>query len=180
MGSEMCIRDSKPGCVKYSLGTCTIKIVSSVREPVLGIASRRPTAVRSMGTRSEHCTYEAGYCLELDSNVVMKKLQFRKPPPCTVIDIICRHATFNHICLPLLLQILCPHVAPFLGNFINWRNKNTQSKKLTTLYISVRVNRVGGVELLMLVYQSPQHSTCLLYTSPSPRDGLLSRMPSSA
>ena len=24
------------------------------------------------------------------------------------------------------------------------------------------------------------HSTCLLYTSPSPRDGLLSRMPSSA
>ena len=26
----------------------------------------------------------------------------------------------------------------------------------------------------------PDHSTCLLYTSPSPRDGLLSRMPSSA
>ena len=26
----------------------------------------------------------------------------------------------------------------------------------------------------------PQYSTCLLYTSPSPRDGLLSRMPSSA
>ena len=25
-----------------------------------------------------------------------------------------------------------------------------------------------------------QHPTCLLYTSPSPRDGLLSRMPSSA
>ena len=25
-----------------------------------------------------------------------------------------------------------------------------------------------------------QYSTCLLYTSPSPRDGLLSRMPSSA
>ena len=25
-----------------------------------------------------------------------------------------------------------------------------------------------------------QHTTCLLYTSPSPRDGLLSRMPSSA
>ena len=25
-----------------------------------------------------------------------------------------------------------------------------------------------------------KHSTCLLYTSPSPRDGLLSRMPSSA
>ena len=25
-----------------------------------------------------------------------------------------------------------------------------------------------------------KHTTCLLYTSPSPRDGLLSRMPSSA
>ena len=28
--------------------------------------------------------------------------------------------------------------------------------------------------------QTPFGSTCLLYTSPSPRDGLLSRMPSSA
>ena len=27
---------------------------------------------------------------------------------------------------------------------------------------------------------APQHWSCLLYTSPSPRDGLLSRMPSSA
>ena len=27
---------------------------------------------------------------------------------------------------------------------------------------------------------SKTHSSCLLYTSPSPRDGLLSRMPSSA
>ena len=26
----------------------------------------------------------------------------------------------------------------------------------------------------------PRHGTCLLYTSPSPRDGLLYRMPSSA
>ena len=29
------------------------------------------------------------------------------------------------------------------------------------------------------LYQDP-HDPCLLYTSPSPRDGLLSRMPSSA
>ena len=28
--------------------------------------------------------------------------------------------------------------------------------------------------------QKPHINTCLLYTSPSPRDGLLSRMPSSA
>ena len=30
------------------------------------------------------------------------------------------------------------------------------------------------------VYMPPQGDPCLLYTSPSPRDGLLSRMPSSA
>ena len=31
-----------------------------------------------------------------------------------------------------------------------------------------------------LLAYSPLHNICLLYTSPSPRDGLLSRMPSSA
>ena len=30
------------------------------------------------------------------------------------------------------------------------------------------------------VFHDDQHGTCLLYTSPSPRDGLLSRMPSSS
>ena len=38
---------------------------------------------------------------------------------------------------------------------------------------------VGGlVEIVPLFFQ--KSTTCLLYTSPSPRDGLLSRMPSSA
>ena len=32
----------------------------------------------------------------------------------------------------------------------------------------------------VLVHISRLHHICLLYTSPSPRDGLLSRMPSSA
>ena len=35
-----------------------------------------------------------------------------------------------------------------------------------------------AVELLLI--EEEQESDCLLYTSPSPRDGLLSRMPSSA
>ena len=38
-------------------------------------------------------------------------------------------------------------------------------------------NKIGVQEMLMPTIQS---SDCLLYTSPSPRDGLLSRMPSSA
>ena len=33
---------------------------------------------------------------------------------------------------------------------------------------------------LATVLSSQEHKVCLLYTSPSPRDGLLSRMPSSA
>ena len=39
-----------------------------------------------------------------------------------------------------------------------------------------------GVESLKLQYKGTQGylKACLLYTSPSPRDGLLSRMPSSA
>ena len=35
-------------------------------------------------------------------------------------------------------------------------------------------------ELSRLFVEPPLASACLLYTSPSPRDGLLSRMPSSA
>src|SRR5665647_697224 len=37
-----------------------------------------------------------------------------------------------------------------------------------------------GVEVQSARYAQGLPSTCLLYTSPSPRDGLLSRMPSSA
>ena len=37
----------------------------------------------------------------------------------------------------------------------------------------------GGADVVVRVNR-PLRMTCLLYTSPSPRDGLLSRMPSSA
>ena len=41
-----------------------------------------------------------------------------------------------------------------------------------------RIVELGSVSEVLT---NPQHPyTCLLYTSPSPRDGLLSRMPSSA
>ena len=44
------------------------------------------------------------------------------------------------------------------------------------------MNNAGGAELLMPAVQPSElwEESCLLYTSPSPRDGLLSRMPSSA
>ena len=40
----------------------------------------------------------------------------------------------------------------------------------------VRVDRIGNI----FARRAGRDNTCLLYTSPSPRDGLLSRMPSSA
>ena len=39
---------------------------------------------------------------------------------------------------------------------------------------------LNNIDLLMVNVKGEMKSTCLLYTSPSPRDGLLSRMPSSA
>ena len=44
---------------------------------------------------------------------------------------------------------------------------------MITLHILVQENRDEAVGVLT-------KNTCLLYTSPSPRDGLLARMPSSA
>ena len=40
--------------------------------------------------------------------------------------------------------------------------------------------KIGDIDLDIPVLASAMDSVCLLYTSPSPRDGLLSRMPSSA
>ena len=42
-----------------------------------------------------------------------------------------------------------------------------------TVYQELQLNQAGSKALI-------RSCTCLLYTSPSPRDGLLSRMPSSA
>eukprot|EP01016_Furgasonia_blochmanni_P022152 TRINITY_DN2420_c0_g1_i8.p2 TRINITY_DN2420_c0_g1~~TRINITY_DN2420_c0_g1_i8.p2 ORF type:complete len:116 (+),score=28.01 TRINITY_DN2420_c0_g1_i8:329-676(+) len=62
-----------------------------------------------------------------------------------------------------------------LGDVVNWGK--TIEDDLKTL-VEARAAKSGG--------NSPTKSqgiriqTCLLYTSPSPRDGLLSRMPSSA
>ena len=41
------------------------------------------------------------------------------------------------------------------------------------------LRKIRGSEIAM-IYQEPMASLCLLYTSPSPRDATLSRMPSSA
>ena len=45
---------------------------------------------------------------------------------------------------------------------------------------AVSVNTVGSLKPAGIVISPGPGRPCLLYTSPSPRDGLLSRMPSSA
>ena len=52
---------------------------------------------------------------------------------------------------------------------------------IATRDLEVAVNAAVALERPLLVKGEPgTGKTCLLYTSPSPRDGLLSRMPSSA
>ena len=71
---------------------------------------------------------------------------------------------------------MMPKVAPCDGEFGN------------LIFYDININGVIGDQQSALVWQhcinygdmKSTYGTCLLYTSPSPRDGLLSRMPSSA
>ena len=47
-------------------------------------------------------------------------------------------------------------------------------------FLTLIKNRNLDSEIKTIFHQGACSNTCLLYTSPSPRDGLLSRMPSSA
>ena len=49
--------------------------------------------------------------------------------------------------------------------------------KWDSLGVHIKRNPAGGV---FIIASNGDTEVCLLYTSPSPRDGLLSRMPSSA
>ena len=69
---------------------------------------------------------------------------------------------------------------PKLAKYIN-----TKAKTLAVIYVNNDFGKGGRDTLAKLMETGPTKivadiSTCLLYTSPSPRDGLLSRMPSSA
>ena len=57
---------------------------------------------------------------------------------------------------------------------VGWHEMNENVMKLLESY------KIGKVKNNKTTKISWHSNTCLLYTSPSPRDGLLSRMPSSA
>ena len=54
------------------------------------------------------------------------------------------------------------------------------SKKVAELVKTLSGDEKIGAQIILKALEAPLFHICLLYTSPSPRDGLLSRMPSSA
>ena len=61
-------------------------------------------------------------------------------------------------------------------------NFTTKTKYRTAIYypIAGELGRVEMIEFMNSIISTLPNSPCLLYTSPSPRDATLSRMPSSA
>ena len=58
--------------------------------------------------------------------------------------------------------------------------RNKESQLLPILYFTCLILLLSQVIEVTGHVQKAPYLSCLLYTSPSPRDGLLSRMPSSA
>ena len=79
--------------------------------------------------------------------------------------------------IPAMMSVAFPDVVVFDGSFscgivYSRGNRTPESEKnQTSVYLIKRKMK----KKILYTYRS-----CLLYTSPSPRDGLLSRMPSSA
>ena len=72
-------------------------------------------------------------------------------------------------------------VAVWRRNFLVWRKLAIPSVLGNLADPLLYVIGLGfGLGMLVKEVQGVPYITCLLYTSPSPRDGLLSRMPSSA
>ena len=62
-----------------------------------------------------------------------------------------------------------------IGDFIREQNPHLTLRAADAMALAIIYSTY-----LSLVFEEEGEQPCLLYTSPSPRDGLLSRMPSSA
>ena len=67
-----------------------------------------------------------------------------------------------------------------IDDSINWHQKQLKELYLKRRELEINLEKVKGTFLLNQIKRFMRVIFCLLYTSPSPRDGLLSRMPSSA
>src|SRR5664279_3987194 len=95
---------------------------------------------------------------------------------------------FGDVRLGKRLRKLLQQFSDWVGASIPWACQDWANTKAAYRFFSS--NRVNEGEILAGHFQSTRerfvassglvlvlHDTCLLYTSPSPRDGLLSRMP---
>ena len=71
------------------------------------------------------------------------------------------------------LRPLCKHME-------RWVHALAPALVPERVYVAVRDGEVLGMAVCSAGAHRALHVTCLLYTSPSPRDGATSRMPSSA
>ena len=89
------------------------------------------------------------------------------------------------------IHSFCPSVREIFEKFdfknqINNLNESKLLYLITKRFTEINLNpiNISNIEMGMifeeLIRKFAESSNCLLYTSPSPRDGLLSRMPSSA
>ena len=83
----------------------------------------------------------------------------------------------------IVIELFPNHAPKTVANFVElatgakeWVDPNIGEKVKTNLYDGTIFHRV----IPGFMIQGGDPLGCLLYTSPSPRDGLLSRMPSSA
>ena len=93
--------------------------------------------------------------------------------------------TFNKQAIMLVKKCLGGNVAPTFMEYFKLRDRgvNTRNNRISVELPSVEFSFARNSFYFMgakLFNSLPLSISCLLYTSPSPRDGLLSRMPSSA
>ena len=67
----------------------------------------------------------------------------------------------------------------FISAQVDWSDANECSLPDNSKFIQAILNDMSLEQKVGQIIM-PEINSCLLYTSPSPRDGLLSRMPSSA
>ena len=85
-----------------------------------------------------------------------------------------KHKDFD---LPEWLYLFILHRVT--GSAINYATKPSGYHN-TLLFVLHKARTIEEMVWYMKKHREPFYTSCLLYTSPSPRDGLLSRMPSSA
>ena len=87
-----------------------------------------------------------------------------------------------NIVLAILVTSLATYISRFLGALTS--EKIGETSKIYKWFNCVAYSTLAALISRMLIFPSGDlsdvHYICLLYTSPSPRDATLSRMPSSA